>query len=63
MDGEGTEVFADGSRFAGTFRRGVKDGAGVYTFADGARFEGVWQDGCRVSGQYVAGPRAAARAS
>ena len=36
MEGKGTSIYADGSRYEGMWRGGKKDGRGTLTFVNGA---------------------------
>ena len=40
MNGEGVLRLADGTKFKGHFKEGMKNGKGVEEAADGTRFEG-----------------------
>jgi TonB family protein len=66
MNGCGTYVWPDGSRYVGGFRGGFMDGPGILSFADGSRLEGTFlasggatgdviytaADGKRITGAY-----------
>ena len=41
--GKGTEIWADGSKFEGTFDMGEKAGYGVFVWQNGNSFRGYWQ--------------------
>ncbi len=45
--GEGTYVWADGSRYTGGFRKGLQHGHGSIAFRNGASYVGGWKDGKR----------------
>ena len=45
VDGQGTLVFDDGSRYVGHFSHGQFDGEGMRTFADGVTFTGKFEHG------------------
>jgi hypothetical protein len=45
--GEGTYVWADGSRYTGGFRKGLQHGHGSISFRNGASYVGSWKDGKR----------------
>lgn len=42
QDGNGVEIWAEGSRFEGQFSRGKKHGYGVYVWPDGSCYSGRW---------------------
>lgn len=46
-DGEGTYVWADGSRYTGGFRGGLQHGQGSIAFTNGASYTGAWDQGKR----------------
>ena len=41
----GTYVWADGRKYVGEWKRGVKHGQGINTSANGTITEGVWEKG------------------
>lgn len=43
LHGHCTAVYANGSRFVGEFKLGLRDGSGVLTLADGASLTGTWR--------------------
>ena len=46
FNGQGTEMYADGSTYTGAFRDGKANGQGTYTSADGNNtYTGKWKDG------------------
>lgn len=47
LDGEGTRLFADGSRYSGHWRRGRIDGRGILRNVNGQTYDGEWRDGKR----------------
>lgn len=38
-------TYDDGSRYVGSFARGLRNGEGTYTYANGDRYVGAWLDG------------------
>jgi TonB family protein len=65
MEGCGTWVWSDGSKYVGGFHGGYFDGHGVISYADGGRFEGEFEnssafgqaayttaDGTRITGRF-----------
>jgi hypothetical protein len=44
MEGEGIIRQADGVRFKGTFRNGMKEGPGILEDAEGIRYEGNFHE-------------------
>lgn len=44
-DGEGTMLFADGSKYEGAFAKSKINGYGTYYYANGAKYTGEWKDG------------------
>ena len=44
-NGEGTYTFANGAKYVGEFKDGLRHGEGTYTFANGAKYVGEWKDG------------------
>eukprot|EP00352_Strombidinopsis_acuminata_P005235 CAMPEP_0176369106 /NCGR_PEP_ID=MMETSP0126-20121128/23060_1 /TAXON_ID=141414 ORGANISM="Strombidinopsis acuminatum, Strain SPMC142" /NCGR_SAMPLE_ID=MMETSP0126 /ASSEMBLY_ACC=CAM_ASM_000229 /LENGTH=61 /DNA_ID=CAMNT_0017727619 /DNA_START=504 /DNA_END=689 /DNA_ORIENTATION=+ len=42
QNGNGIEVWSDGSYYHGNFMDGSKQAHGVYYWADGSRYEGEW---------------------
>lgn len=44
-NGEGTMLFADGSKYEGDFANGKINGYGTYFYANGAKYIGDWKDG------------------
>ncbi len=45
MDGAGIMRQADGVKFKGTFKAGLKDGPGILEDSDGIRYEGTFREG------------------
>jgi hypothetical protein len=43
QNGNGIEIWSDGSYYHGNFTDGVKQGYGVYFWADGSRYAGMWE--------------------
>lgn len=43
QNGQGIEVWSDGSYYHGCFKNGVKEGQGCYYWADGSKYTGMWQ--------------------
>jgi radial spoke head protein 1 len=44
MDGRGTVVYPDGSRYVGTWKRGLREGRGTITFANDSTYEGHFRE-------------------
>ena len=47
QNGEGTYVWADGSRYTGGFKKGLQHGHGSIAFRNGASYVGSWKQGKR----------------
>nr|UDO47538.1 Morn repeat protein [Pandoravirus massiliensis] len=45
-EGNGTQIYRDGSRYVGEWRDGVYHGAGRYDDSKGGGYEGRWRRGC-----------------
>ena len=45
MHGKGAYTYADGSKYSGEFRKGVKNGHGMIRYADGDTYIGEWKHG------------------
>ncbi len=45
MNGFGTLLFADGSKYVGDFKDGQRTGSGEYSWSDGGRYVGDFKDG------------------
>ena len=52
MDGEGILRSANGDRYKGRFKQGLKHGKCIEILADGTRFEGYYNEGER-DGKFV----------
>ena len=48
MDGEGVLRQADGTKYKGQFKSGLKNGHGIQEDKDGNRFEGEFKDGMMI---------------
>jgi hypothetical protein len=44
QEGEGEEIYPDGSKYIGEFKNGMKNGKGKLKYADGTYYEGSFQD-------------------
>ncbi len=47
VNGKGTYIFSNGSKYVGQWRDGMMNGQGTYTFYDGYIYEGMWEHGNR----------------
>jgi len=44
-NGQGTEIFPDGTKYVGEFKYGKKNGQGTMTYPDGGKYVGEWKNG------------------
>ena len=45
INGYGTYVWGDGTKYVGGWKKGKSHGQGTYTFTDGRVVKGIWKDG------------------
>ena len=45
--GQGTYLFADGSRYKGAWEENHPNGHGVASYSDGSCYDGLWQEGMK----------------
>lgn len=50
VNGVGTDVWSDGSKYSGESKDGVPNGKGVYTWQNGQKYEGKFKEG-KINGQ------------
>ena len=53
MEGRGECRYADGTRYVGMWRRGMKEGRGTLIFPNGAVYEGHFRDDVMDSGGHT----------
>lgn len=54
--GEGTKVWADGSRYQGDFKSGWMTGRGTRWYKNGEKYEGQWRRNTRMGQGTLFGP-------
>lgn len=45
--GKGTDFFANGDKYTGSYRNGKPDGIGTYSWEDGSYYEGSFKNGLK----------------
>ncbi len=51
INGKGTIIYEDGSKYVGAFRDSTYNGRGTYTYADESEWTGEWKSGKNINGE------------